>query len=139
MAGNNMHAAEEPRNPHVRYEPGDVNARTLTRVGLLMAGLIVIFLFGLWGVFDYFVKHEAELGLPSSRAAIVNPQKQPPEPRLQAYPARDMRDVRADEERLLHQYAWIDPDKGIVRIPIERTMDLIAQRGLPASPRGKSQ
>ncbi len=86
MAGNNTHAGEEPRNPHVRYEPGDVNARTLTRFGLSMAGLIVVFLFGLWGVFEYFVKHEAELGLPTSRAALVNTQKQPPEPRLQPYP-----------------------------------------------------
>jgi hypothetical protein len=134
-----MHAGEEPRNPHVRYEPHDVNARTLTRLGLLMAGMIVIFLFGLWGVFDLFVKHEAELGLPSSRAALINTQKQPPEPRLQANPARDMRDMRAAEERLLHEYSWIDPDKGIVRIPIDRAMDLIAQRGLPASAQGKTQ
>ena len=62
----------------------------------------------------------------------MSAQKQPPEPRLQPNPARDLREMRAAEEQLLHQYAWIDPDKGIVRIPIERAMDLIAQRGLPA-------
>ena len=136
MAVNN-----EPRNPHVQHEPGDVNALALTKFGLAMAGLIVVFLFGLWGMFEYLRNREAELGLPLSPAALVNAQKQPPEPRLQRYAAQDMRKMRADEETLLHQYAWLDPDKGIVRIPVERAMDLIAQRGLPvfAQPAGKKK
>jgi hypothetical protein len=139
MAGNNAHSGDEPRNPHVHHEPGDVNARALTKFGLSMAALIVVFLFGLWGMFDYLKNREAELGLPLSPSALVNAQKQPPEPRLQPHPARDMRDMRAAEDTILHQYAWIDPDKGIVRIPVDRAMDLIAQRGLPAAPAGKTK
>ena len=134
MAGNNAHPGEEPRNPHVHHEPGDVNALALTKFGLSMAALIVIFLFGLWGVFEYLKNRAAETALPMSPSAMVNAQKQPPEPRLQRHPAQDMRDLRGDEEKILHQYAWIDPDKGIVRIPVERAMDLTAQRGLPATP-----
>lgn len=139
MAGSNGHSGDEPRNPHVRHEPGDVNALALTKFGLAMAGLIVVFLFGLWGMFEYLKKREAELGLPLSPAAIVNAQKQPPEPRLQPYAVRDMRDMRAAEDKIMRQYAWIDPDKGIVRIPVERAMDLIAQRGLPAAPPGRAK
>jgi hypothetical protein len=131
MAGNDAHDGEELRNPHVRHEQGDVNARALTKFGLSMAALIVVFLFGLWGMFEYLKNREAELGLPPSRSALVNTQKQPPEPRLQTHPARDMRELRSAEDQLLSQYAWIDPDKGIVRIPVERAMDLLAQRGLP--------
>jgi hypothetical protein len=140
MAGNNAQPGEE-RNPHVHHEPGDVNARALTKFGLSMAGLIVVFLFGLWGMFEYLKNRAAELGRPPSPSAMVNAQKQPPEPRLQRYPAQDMRKMRSDEETLLHQYAWLDPDKGIVRIPVERAMDLIAQRGLPvfAQPAGKKK
>jgi len=138
MAGTNSHGAE-PHNPHVHYEPGDVNARALSKFGLTMGVLVLFFMFGLYFVFRYFVEHEAEIGQPASRAALVNPQKQPPEPRLQQYPARDMRDWRAKEDRILHQYAWIDPDKGIVQIPIDRAMDLLAQRGLPVEPPGKKQ
>jgi hypothetical protein len=134
MAGNNAHAGEEPRNPHVRHEPGDINARAVTKAGLVMGGLIVVFLFGLWGVFQYLVQKEAELARPESPSAMVSAQKLPPEPRLQRYPAGDMSEMRANEDRILHQYAWIDPDKGIVRIPVDRAMDLIAQRGLTALP-----
>jgi hypothetical protein len=131
MAGNDPHASDEPRNPHVHHEPGDVNARALTKFGMAMAGLIVIFLVGLWGMFDYLIHREAELGLPMSASAMVNAQKHPPDPQLQAHPAQDMRNWRAAEESAMQQYAWKDPDKGIVQIPVERAMELIAQRGLP--------
>jgi hypothetical protein len=134
MAGNDVHAGDEPRNPHVHHEPGDVNARALTKFGLSMSFLILIFLVGLWGMFEYLKNREAELGMPMSQSAMVNAQKQPPEPRLQRHPAQDMRNLRRDEDVLLHQYAWLDPDKGVVRIPVDRAMDLIAQRGLPLPP-----
>ena len=139
MAGNNSHAGEELRNPHVHHEPGDVDALALTKFGLSMAALIVVFLFGLWGMFEYLKNREAELGLPLSPSALVNVQKQPPEPRLQPHPARDMGDMLAAEDKILHQYAWIDPDKGIVRIPVERAMDLVAQRGFPVARAGKTR
>lgn len=132
MAENRPHTGEEPKNPHVHHEPGDVDARALTKFGLGMSGLVVVFLFGLWGLFQYFAKREAELGPAPSQGAGVAAQKLPPEPRLQPNPVRDLRQMRADEDRLMSQYAWIDPDKGVVRIPVERAMELIAQRGLPA-------
>jgi hypothetical protein len=71
MAGNNNHPGDEPRNPHVHHEPGDVNAKALTKFGVSMAFLILIFLVGLWGLFDYLKNREAELGLPLSPRRIV--------------------------------------------------------------------
>ncbi len=38
------------------------------------------------------------------------------------------------EEGLLYSYGWVDEKAGTVRIPIERAMDLIVQRGLPVRP-----
>jgi hypothetical protein len=141
MAGNDIHAGDEPRNPHVHHEVSDVNARGVTEFGVSMALLIVILLFGLWGVFEYLKNREAEVGLPLSPSAVVNAQKQPPEPRLQRHATQDMRSWRDTEERTLHEYAWLDPDKGVVRIPVDRAMDLIAQRGLPVmtQPAGKTK
>jgi hypothetical protein len=55
----------------------------------------------------------------------------PPPPRLQTYPFDDIKDMRADQRRLLDRYEWVDRRNGIVRIPVERAMDLIAERGLP--------
>ena len=40
------------------------------------------------------------------------------------------------EERTLYSYGWVDERAGIVRIPIERAMDLLVQRGLPLRSQG---
>ena len=121
---------EELHNPHVHYEPGDVNAPFLTKFGIGMAFLIIIFLFGLWGLFEYFVHREMPIGVSPAQTVL----KLPPEPRLQVHAARDMQDMLAAEKRAMGQYGWVDPDKGIVRIPVALAMDVIAKRGLPVRP-----
>ena len=40
--------------------------------------------------------------------------------------------VRAAEEKVLQTYGWVDKEQKIVRIPIDRAMELLAERGLPA-------
>ena len=132
MAENKLPAGGDLRNPDVRHEPGDVDTSFLTKFGIGMFFLIIVFLFGLWGLFEYFVKREADLGPPPSQGVGVTAQKLPPEPRLQRNPVRDMQEMRAAEDQVLHQYGWVDPDKGIVRIPVDRAMDIIAKKGLPA-------
>jgi hypothetical protein len=47
---------------------------------------------------------------------------------------QDVADLHAREALLLENYSWVDQSKGKVRIPIERAMELIAQRGLPVAP-----
>ena len=42
------------------------------------------------------------------------------------------------EDLLLDNYSWVDRAQGKVRIPIERAMELIAQRGLPVAPAADS-
>ncbi len=48
---------------------------------------------------------------------------------------QDVADLHAREDLLLENYSWVDPSHTKVRIPIERAMELIAQRGLPVAPR----
>lgn len=65
-----------------------------------------------------------------SRIAL-QPRNLAPQPQLQTESTTDLDKYRAAEEAKLNSYAWIDKQAGIIRIPIERAMDLIAQRGLP--------
>lgn len=65
----------------------------------------------------------------------------PPRPRLQTYPFTDIGTMRATEHKLLDEYGWVDKSTGVVRIPIERAIDVLAERGLPhraAPPAGTS-
>jgi hypothetical protein len=52
---------------------------------------------------------------------------------------QDVADLHAREDLLLNNYSWVDQSKGTVRIPIERAMELIAQRGLPVAPAVETQ
>ena len=38
--------------------------------------------------------------------------------------------MQARDRERLNSYAWIDRETGTVRIPIERAMDLVAERGV---------
>jgi hypothetical protein len=68
--------------------------------------------------------------------AASNPRKEPPEPRLQKAPVLDLREFRAGEDAVLHTYGWVDPEKGVVRIPVERAMEIVAKEGLPSRKEG---
>ncbi|MBB6146461.1 hypothetical protein HNQ77_004433 [Silvibacterium bohemicum] len=58
-----------------------------------------------------------------------------PTPRLQVDDGnQDVAGLHEREDLLLDHYSWIDRGQGKVRIPIERAMELIAQRGLPVAP-----
>jgi hypothetical protein len=58
-----------------------------------------------------------------------------PTPRLQIDDGnQDLADLHAREDLLLDHYSWVDHSGGKVRIPINRAMELIAQRGLPVAP-----
>jgi len=57
-----------------------------------------------------------------------------PTPRVQTDDGnQDVTDLHAREDLLLSNYSWADQSKGKVRIPIERAMELLAQRGLPVA------
>jgi hypothetical protein len=42
-------------------------------------------------------------------------------------------DLHAREDMLLEHYSLVDGQPGTIRIPIQRAMELIAQRGLPVT------
>jgi len=57
-----------------------------------------------------------------------------PTPRVQTDDGnQDVADLHAREDLLLDNYSWVDESTGKARIPIERAMELIAQRGLPVA------
>ena len=110
------------------HEARDIRLRPLiiAAIGLtLLAGLTLL---GMWRLFDYFAASRARLDAPPS--PLREARELPPEPRLQVSPKADMRDMLAAEGAILHSYGWVDRDAGIVRIPIERAIDILAARGL---------
>ena len=54
-----------------------------------------------------------------------------PAPQLETNARTEVNQVRLREEAILSSYDYVDKDAGTVRIPIDRAMDLLVQRGLP--------
>jgi hypothetical protein len=43
------------------------------------------------------------------------------------------------ENKRLTTYGWVDPKSGVVRIPVDQAMKLLAERGLPARDESRQQ
>ena len=118
---------DSPKPDGTGYEQRDVTLRPILLAGTaLVAGLV-----GSMGLMSGLLGHlrqtEAAASPKASPLVGYGPQT-PPAPRLQTDPAGDLRTLRADEQARLEGYAWVDQGKTIVRIPIERAMELLAQR-----------
>jgi hypothetical protein len=57
----------------------------------------------------------------------------PSSPRLQANPAADLAAERRREEGMLEGYAWVDRERGVARIPVQRAMEILARGSGDAS------
>jgi hypothetical protein len=111
------------------YEPTDANVATVLWVVLAWAvfvGVAAAALGTMIWLFDL-------LRPPADVPALARTELRPPEPRLEANPKTTLDQVRARENALLNGYAWVDRDAGIARIPIERAIAILAERGWPAA------
>ncbi len=70
------------------------------------------------------------------RAYVPDPAPPPPQafpqPRVQPDESKELRRLLSEQHERLTGYAWADRQKGFVRIPIERAMQLIVQKGAQA-------
>ena len=72
---------------------------------------------------------------PAMQQKVAELTKSFPTPRVQTDDGnQDIADLHQREDLLLDNYSWVDRSQGKVRIPVERAMELIAQRGLPVAP-----
>ena len=136
-------------NPETHHESSDVPVRPL----FWFIAIFIVFAFvshiALWLLYKAFVKGEQKRQDPAQTMVVRPadasvPKNQPllqPFPRGEIAPNRttpvsDLADMRAAEDEVLQNYAWVDKQQGIVRLPIERAKQLTAQRlasGPPAS------
>lgn len=120
----------KPHEPERRgHEERDINVRAIGKFAIGLSVLCIGTLALLLWVFRYFEAREAGPAQPPRNIAAQD--GTPSEPRLQEAPVEDLKQMRAAEDQILGSYGWVDEQKGIVRVPIHRAIDLLAQRGLP--------
>ena len=122
----------KPQGQRLGYEKRDANAKWIFGivVFLFVSGLIIHFCIA--GVLSRMEKKPMpEDSWAGARSAENSEAGLKGVPLLQLAPEVDLQAFRAREDAELSGYGWIDRTAGVVRIPIDRAMELIAQRGLP--------
>ena len=115
----------------VRFERTDVDAWAVLHFGFwLLVITFLVSLLVLW-LFGGLSRYQASLQ-PPPPALMNSSLDEPPLPHLQRWPTRDLAAFNRDEALRADGYAWVDRDKGVVRIPVDRAIEVLAERGLPA-------
>jgi hypothetical protein len=128
----------DPKDLAAGHETGDVNPRAVLAAGVGLVTVLAIIFIAITSLeLSLTERHVSVSPLPGV-ASQPTPQL-PPQPRLEAEPGQELRRYRAQQEQLLRTYGWVDRPSGVVRIPIDRAVDLLAQRGLPSRPASDGQ
>lgn len=132
------------QNEKMDYEREDLGARPILIFLLsLVIGcvLVAIVLKGLYLYLDAYENRRQPAESPlvwetttDTRTVEPGDIKKFPQPRLEKDETTEINDFRLQEEQTLNSYGWVDEQAGVVRIPIDRAMALLAQRGLPTRP-----
>jgi len=121
---------QSPEKPGPRHEESDVNVFAIGRFAFALAAVIAVCMFLLFGFFNFLINRN---GGERPKASDFSRNGQlPPQPRLEERPALELKAFRDAEDHELNSYGWVDQKNGVVHIPIDRAIDLLAQRGLPS-------
>lgn len=119
-------AAHGPDKTVPRYETTDISAPAMVRWAV---GLIVFTALSMVLVLGFYMALRGPVGRPRASAQVER--RLPPWPRLQADPVREYVEYRAEQDKEMASYGWVDRERGIVRMPVDRAMELVEKNGLP--------
>ena len=130
-----MHTSHTPDDPDVLKEMGfdrrDIDGNQMTRwiIAFLVTSL-AFFLISI-PIYNFFAPQQVKWGNGTDTVTRTKLPKAP-NPLLQdnATTKIDIMTMRQSELQKLNATEWVDPKNEIVRIPIERAIDLIAERGV---------
>ncbi|HEY9724196.1 MAG TPA: hypothetical protein V6D47_19505 [Oscillatoriaceae cyanobacterium] len=132
-------------------EKSEINVKLVFLVGLGILLLGAVMQLGLWGLMQSFMVREGTAGMGPRDTLSTNRHfsahawaalsstpptppmaNVPPMPREPLDPPAALAAEQARERAEVGAYRMVDAAHGVVKIPIERAMALLAQRGLPS-------
>jgi len=122
-----MSHTEPDKNPEgPGFETTDVEVPVVLKFGVALVVMMALSAVGSWVIFRLLFADAVRADPKFSPLAVLD-KAPPPEPRLIQNEPADLDSVRKDEQKVLESYEWVDRSSGVVRIPIERAMELVAK------------
>jgi len=136
---------------HDSFETEDLSPQGIFyfMAGLAVVGVVIYFV--VVGMYRFLDAYDREHQVPPNPMAVhtgADPRTMNshqiqeqldstfPKPVLEHSEQTQFHDVLEKQDQMLASYDWVDQKQGIVRIPIDKAMELLAQRGLPVLPQG---
>jgi len=116
-------------SPNGGYEKSDADAKSLTKFGLGLAAITIVVLILMFAMLKFLAQRQ-QASQPAKHP-LSEASQMPPEPRLQVTPEIDLEKFREDETHKMNGYGWVMKDAGVVHIPVDSALALVAKRGLP--------
>jgi hypothetical protein len=112
------------------YEKSDMSVRGVSWFGVGIAGTMLLSGFAIWvglRVLDHVTPNGMAHDTRSPHGGPPAFTAQGSGPWLQTDSSADLARFRAEEEAKLTTYGWVDRKAGLVRIPVQRAMELMAE------------
>jgi hypothetical protein len=124
------HHSPEGNHPEALHEVSTVQVKPVILFAVILAVTALATFATVKILLDYlnfnYTRTDPQL------SPLANPDRLPPTPRLEVASGQNLRELRSREATSLKGYYWVNKDLGVVGIPVERAIELLAQRGLPA-------
>jgi hypothetical protein len=131
--------------PNGEFEHEDLGTRGIFAfmIGLAVIGIVIYFMIvGMYSFLDKYERSQMATASPlvTTKGAISRVVTQDDmdkafkdngAPMLETNERGQLRDFLMNQEGHLNSYGWVDEKAGVAHIPIERAMELTAQRGIP--------
>lgn len=128
-----------PTPPGSAYEHTDIDPGIGYHFAIWLTVAVFLSLGIVYGTFWVFENQKTANDAAVQQFPLAAGQeKEPPMPRLQTQPFKDVYLLKQGQRERLESYGWTDKATSVVHIPIERAMELMVERGLPSRPGGSA-
>lgn len=137
MSTEHVHDYDDEYGPTpagAKYEHTDIDVNVGYKFALWLFVSMFVSFGIVYGTFWFFEGRARSANAAAQKypLAASMPLREPPTPNLQKQPFKDVYMLRQGENEKLTSYAWVDKEGGVTRIPIDRAMEVMLQRGFPA-------
>ena len=121
-----------PTPPGAQHEHTDIDPSVGYKFAVWLVVAMLLSAAIVYGTFVFFERQQTNADVIAQKYPLADKTRQPPTPNLQNQPFKDVYQLQHTEAEKLTTYGWVDKEGGIARIPIDRAMEVMLQRGFPA-------
>jgi len=115
-----------------KYESSDISLRPIVTTVVVLAAITVLSYIVVYGLYVYW--HSADQRARTKNVLPIADGFNPPRTGpllLEGSEATDLKTMKLESAKNVNSYGWVDQNTGVAHIPVERAIDIVAEKGLP--------